>query len=1046
MGWSLFAGGTISRTVRGLPDEQLVGSSLQSPGKVGLYHTSVSGLNNYYYQHHNDLPAFVYNNPYTANEYYWDITERGKFDTEHDLWQFNFMGKSGRFMIQKNMTNGLLEIIPLDDYRVKIIYNYQNIGTNPYIPQSFIIYDENGLKYVFDVVEKTTNKMGTMNIYPNFTNESSSAEHEFISSFQLTKIFDNNNNLVIEIDYLNNPDYQEGYTNTTHTHNDYFPELLTYVSNLNCFNEFKPLYSRTNSITNVKVKKINFIDIKNYGKINFNYTQGREDSNLLFPNKALKLNSIEILNNLNSIVKKVNFDYSYNTTTHKRIRLNTIFEVGASNQVIESYNFFYKSLDYSGFNLGKDNWGYTTIIPSCKTFNTYLPFEPNSQFSSLEILEKIKYKTKGSTVFDYEINNFSYQGDNSITDFKDNPENWMSSFTNHINFDGNNQIYNLPPITQTTKVTFKPSIVYNTINDLPVTLSLQKLVNGNWKSFVNLYCLDTNPNCCFDVFIEPNIQYRIKRLIIDPNYNGSESVNIEYYQRTAVEKQYLTGGGNRIKRIGYFSEEVPQDYFRTSNSSTIVPIKQLSYKYSIPTEPNKSSGSHVFALPTFKYNTYMSIYTHCSETATVGGIFDVETTTSSNNHSFLRTQGSDIGYKYVEVSEFQKGSTTYEYTSPIDFPEQISFSNTPPFLPSKNIDYKRGNLLKEITKSDSNKTLTEVVNTYSFNENTVKYGTRFHRPSGTGFQGQYFSSYTSYLQYLILQPGPIWGYNPGVFESFSSTNLPGYPSDYLNTYDLFEAYGWAKLTSKTTKNYFYPTGSNTPNIVQSTETFDYNPINKQIAEHTVTNSLNETLKTKYFYHTGNSIHSQNRIGEIERIETYRGADLISTNKINYSNVFAGNVSFLPQSISTSKGTNTLESRVKYNQYNQFGKPLEVQQENGTLISYIYGYNQTLPVAKLENMAYGSIPANLITAIQSATNTGTEASVISALNSLRTNANLANAMITTYTYKPLIGVSTITDPKGDTITYEYDSFGRLSTVKDKNGNILSENQYNYRTQN
>jgi hypothetical protein len=53
------------------------------------------------------------------------------------------------------------------------------------------------------------------------------------------------------------------------------------------------------------------------------------------------------------------------------------------------------------------------------------------------------------------------------------------------------------------------------------------------------------------------------------------------------------------------------------------------------------------------------------------------------------------------------------------------------------------------------------------------------------------------------------------------------------------------------------------------------------------------------------------------------------------------------------------------------------------------------------------------------------------------------MITTITYKPLIGVSTITDTKGDKQTYHYDSFNRLQFVKDSSGNILSENEYHYK---
>ena len=83
-------------------------------------------------------------------------------------------------------------------------------------------------------------------------------------------------------------------------------------------------------------------------------------------------------------------------------------------------------------------------------------------------------------------------------------------------------------------------------------------------------------------------------------------------------------------------------------------------------------------------------------------------------------------------------------------------------------------------------------------------------------------------------------------------------------------------------------------------------------------------------------------------------------------------------------------------------------------------------------------------LQSLSNTGSEVNLIAALNALRTT--LPDAMVTTYTYKPLIGVSTVTDPKGDRINYIYDSFNRLQNVIDKNGNILSENMYNYKLQN
>ena len=54
----------------------------------------------------------------------------------------------------------------------------------------------------------------------------------------------------------------------------------------------------------------------------------------------------------------------------------------------------------------------------------------------------------------------------------------------------------------------------------------------------------------------------------------------------------------------------------------------------------------------------------------------------------------------------------------------------------------------------------------------------------------------------------------------------------------------------------------------------------------------------------------------------------------------------------------------------------------------------------------------------------------------------DAQLTTYTYDPLVGVTSQTDPAGRTTTYEYDGLGRLVRTRDEQGRILSQQQYHY----
>ena len=57
---------------------------------------------------------------------------------------------------------------------------------------------------------------------------------------------------------------------------------------------------------------------------------------------------------------------------------------------------------------------------------------------------------------------------------------------------------------------------------------------------------------------------------------------------------------------------------------------------------------------------------------------------------------------------------------------------------------------------------------------------------------------------------------------------------------------------------------------------------------------------------------------------------------------------------------------------------------------------------------------------------------------------SDAQMTTYTHEPLFGVTSISNENNQPIYYIYDPFGRLEYIKDFEGNILKKNDYHYRT--
>jgi len=159
--------------------------------------------------------------------------------------------------------------------------------------------------------------------------------------------------------------------------------------------------------------------------------------------------------------------------------------------------------------------------------------------------------------------------------------------------------------------------------------------------------------------------------------------------------------------------------------------------------------------------------------------------------------------------------------------------------------------------------------------------------------------------------------------------------------------------------------------------------------------------------------------------------------------------YLPEEIFVKKGgiiDETTDRKIVFDRYDSIGNLIEYHHENSEPIAVIWGYNNQYPIAKIENSNsadIGSFVSNLQTLSDADTDEISETQLRAALASLQNETILENAQMTYYTYDPLIGVTSITDPKGETTYYHYDEFNRLQVVKDAEGNVLSKNEYHYK---
>ncbi len=123
-----------------------------------------------------------------------------------------------------------------------------------------------------------------------------------------------------------------------------------------------------------------------------------------------------------------------------------------------------------------------------------------------------------------------------------------------------------------------------------------------------------------------------------------------------------------------------------------------------------------------------------------------------------------------------------------------------------------------------------------------------------------------------------------------------------------------------------------------------------------------------------------------------------------------------------------------------GNPLHVIDYTGISKVYLWGYKNLRRIAEINGATYQEIKAVIPESTLHAIAAKAEplASDFSLINTLR-NA-LPAAQIETFKYKPLVGLTESQDMRGYTNYYEYDAFGRLIVVRDKDQKILKAYEY------
>ncbi|HEX6431785.1 MAG TPA: RHS repeat domain-containing protein, partial [Niastella sp.] len=241
--------------------------------------------------------------------------------------------------------------------------------------------------------------------------------------------------------------------------------------------------------------------------------------------------------------------------------------------------------------------------------------------------------------------------------------------------------------------------------------------------------------------------------------------------------------------------------------------------------------------------------------------------------------------------------------------------------------------------------------------------------------------------------------------------VSGYSSTPQATWNMATTY-WKALVKETNNQYDYSSGQ--LSVLTTVKDHLYPEYNINPYKSTTQSSSQQAIEDDFDYNSDYrdilSYHKRSKGGLFteSRIEFVSGIR---------PSVVKHRTSLMP----------AFQDQVTYHAYDDFGNVAEVSSKDGVHTVYIWGYNNQYLLAEIVNMTYAELRANHITDPAYIRDLGNRPRPnpydLDLLNSFRTA--MPNSLVTTYTYKPLTGLTSVTDPNGQTIYYEHDAYGRLT---------------------